>query len=433
MDTMRARELVTTEQACVPSELVTTEQACVPGELVTTEQACVPGELVTTEQACVPSELVTTEQAYVPDELVTTEQACVPVELVTTEQARVPDVVVTTDRLTVVEEQVLILPSETSAAEDCEDRQSSCRRYTWDNNCSLPPCKLVLREIVHNCLGHRATWHRVVETVAAIMCAYSTHTLLLCWIENKPSNQSLFFCSLLIMAFIMLNSVEYSVLTHISASIRTQAIFLFAISYTVFFSLTSALFIVHTIQDTTVCGQAEIAFGVVTTLAATIIRFTVPLIQEVCHVNGSSQYTTRARMHTTQLVCLSVVASAFLVAGLSIHLYAILVQPFAAFAMAPYLVSVPLLTCIGRGVQRANPECVWSMWSWFTYVYSCVLTVSLPACFYQAGLVTYQVEMLSTTAVFCTGVGLTLFSWCCVPVYDGGHRRHSTLDYMYTY
>ena len=372
---------------------------------------------------------------HVADALVETEQDVVAEALVETEQHGVAEALVAVDRSTVLEEQVLILPSETSSAEDCEERHTTFSRYPWDSNCilQLPPCKLVLAEIVYNWFRHRATWHRIVETLAASMCAYGTHMLLLCWIENNPSRQSMFVCSLLIMAFVMLNSVEYSVLTHTSAGIRAQAIFLFAISYTTFFVLISAIIIVQTIAGSTACGQAELVFAMLITAAATLIRFTVPLLQQACHLNGSAQYPTQSHMHTTQLVCVSILACAFLVAGMSMHLHAILVQSFAAFTMLPYLVSVPLLTCIGRGVQRTNPECVYGMWSWFVYVYSCVLTVGLPACFYQAGLVTYQVEMLSTSAVFCTGVGLTLFSWCCVPVYDGGHRRHSTLDYMYNY
>ena len=309
------------------------------------------------------------------------------------------------------------------------------RSYPWDNNCvlQLPSCKLVVHEWLCNCLAHRATWHRVVETTAALGCAHSTLRLLACWVEATPSRQKMLMCSLLVTAFVMLNSVEYSVVAHTSARIRCQAIVLFTTSYAVLFATTGALSFLYVTPGASRCAEPEALFGVGTILMATLVRFGVPLLMHGCELTGSTRSPRQTQMSTTRLVTLSIFGTALLVLGLNLHLYATWLQTFAAVAVIPYLMAVPLLWAIRSGTQPGNPECVWNMWNCFVYVYASAISLGMPTCFYQSGDLTSQVRTLSTVAVLCSGLGLTLFSWCCVPAFSGGYTRQSTLDYMYNY
>lgn len=329
--------------------------------------------------------------------------------------------------------EALIAADEAGA--EHSDGAAPRRSYPWDNNCvlQLPSCKLVVHEWLCNCLAHRATWHRVVETTAALGCAYSTLRLLACWVEATPSRQKMLMCSLLVTAFVMLNSVEYSVVAHTSARIRCQAIVLFTTSYAVLFATTGALFFLYVTPGASRCAEPEALFGVSTILMATLVRFGVPLLMHGCELTGSTRSPRQTQMSTTRLVTLSILGTALLVLGLNLHLYATWLQTFAAVAVIPYLLAVPLLWAIRSGTQPGNPECVWNMWNCFVYVYASAISLGMPTCFYQSGDLTSQVRTLSTVAVLCSGLGLTLFSWCCVPAFSGGYTRQSTLDYMYNY
>jgi hypothetical protein len=334
-----------------------------------------------------------------------------------------------------VEEEISILHSEAAVAEGCNDRPIPRGRYSWHSDCFLqvPPCKLIVCEYLYGYIGRRATWHRIVQSLAACMCAYATYNLLSCWLTTKPSRHGVFSCWMVVISFVSLNSVEYSVLTHVSGTIRSQAIFLFAASYTVTFTTVSVMFVVSLTSRGTVCDRAEIVFGVVTAIASTIMRFAVPLFRRVSQLTGSSQCSRRVCMDTTQVVCLSILGIAFLVAGLSMHAYISLIQPVSAFAMIPSVVSTLLLCWIDAGIQSANPECVWGMWGCFVYVYSSILGLGLPSCFYHAGLITDEVRRDSTFAVVCLDIGLAMCSFCLISVYDSGYTRRTTLDYMYRY
>ena len=259
-----------------------------------------------------------------------------------------------------------------------------------------------------------------------------------CWLAHPPTHVQTAPMVVTVLAFIMLNSVEYEVLSHSSSTIRTQAILLFTCCYLVFFITTSSLVLLHILRPSVVystCGPTGIWFVGYATVAATILRFSVPFLQHVSCVGESASRLTYQHMSTTCLVFNTICSALCIVVGVSSHIYASLQEPFAIAAALPYVLAAPLVVCVSSCKDAANPSCVWNMWSLFLYVYVCGISVAWSSCMWETGRVRGDTAMVSIAGVVFTIAGMSMFYSSIASINSPGRRADlsSSQPYMYTY
>ena len=313
------------------------------------------------------------------------------------------------------------------------------QKYDWQTNTTLecPPCKLYALDALCVLLTQRKTWKWLIESTIGAVCANATYPLVCCWIQNKPAVANLTLVFAQVVAFVILNSVEYSVLSHSSPAIRGQAVCLFTTCYIVFFVCCSSLILLHILVPNRFAGTnkscegTEIEFTLVTIGAATVLRFSLAVLLQMPCLKVYSVRIPSTHMGPCRLVCGSLCSVILIVQGLTLHIYASLHEINASTAMLAYFVAFPLLTYLQIHTEAANQESVWNLWSNFLFVFVVGLMFVWPLCMIDAGLITQQ----STATMSCIGVTLTTIGasvlFLTLSAVTSPPMR--SFDYMYSY
>jgi hypothetical protein len=312
--------------------------------------------------------------------------------------------------------------------------------YPWQENNLLlecPPCRLHGFDAAYVLLTQRNTWLKLIESIVAVICVNVTHPLVCCWIQHKPMVANVTIVCIQILTFVLLNSVEYSVLSHTASSIRGQAMCLFIFSYIFFFVCCSSLIMIDTLvthdheSAKKSCRRQEIEFTVITTIAATIIRFATTTLFRIPCLRVYSVRVSSTRMSHCQLICGSLCSIVLIVQGITLHIYAALEEINTLTSILAYIVTMPSLYYLQRHREPANEECVWNMWTTFMFVFIPGMSLSWPVCMLDAGFVTQQ----STVTACCIGVVLTIIGsyilFRTISAVTLPPKR--SFDYMYTY
>ena len=312
--------------------------------------------------------------------------------------------------------------------------------YPWQENNLLlecPPCRLHGFDAAYLLLTQRNTWLKLIESIVAVICVNITHPLVCCWIQHKPMVANVTIVCIQIFTFVLLNSVEYSVLSHTASSIRGQAMCLFTFSYIFFFVCSSSLIMIHTLvphnneSAEKSCRRQEIEFTVITTIAATIIRFATTTLFRIPCLRVYSVRVSSTRMSDCQLICGSLCSIVLIVQGITLHIYAALEEINTLTSILAYIVTMPSLYYLQSHREPANEECVWNMWTTFMFVFIPGMSLSWPVCMLDAGFVTQE----STVTACCIGVVLTILGsymlFRTISAVTSPPKR--SFDYMYTY
>jgi hypothetical protein len=246
-------------------------------------------------------------------------------------------------------------------------------------------------------------WDVVLAKVVALVCVHATYTIACCWLARPPSISAILPLCLPISAFVLLNSVEYSVLSSDSDLIRKQAITLVTFCYLIFF----VGFVWRLLLPEERCRRADLYFVATTIITGSMLRFVRPMLLASQCVN--TQHLVPRDLHfDTWVLILACVSSALLiVTGATLQLMAILDSKhiIAVTIPLPHAMSFPILWCVDQSQRGDNPDCVWAGWHRFLATYLYGTSVAWPLCLSAVGWLRYSETVEATVGVLCTIVG----------------------------
>lgn len=302
-----------------------------------------------------------------------------------------------------------------------------------------PTCMSHYSDVIALHFVQVSTWHCIIDIVAAIACALASYRVACCWIESMPYISTATPLVLSLIPFVLLNTVEYSVLSNESHRIRAQAIVLFSGCYLFFF----VCFMSHLIATWTLavendpepCLRVELEGIMTIMIAATSIRFCRPSLESL-QCLSNKRITTKSPTHSTPvLVCLSILSAFFIVLGATFHFQAALENNFGIATSSPlvYMLATPLLMCLAAHRDPRNTACVWNTWSRFFNSYVYAISVAWPICLYVTDELTYSEARYSILGAIFTIVGFRILHNTVRSTVLAVHPSRSAGVYMHLY
>ena len=267
-----------------------------------------------------------------------------------------------------------------------------------------------------------SSWDSVVAKVAALACVHATYRIVCCWLEQPPSlSATLPFC-LPIFAFVLLNSIEYSVLSADAHHIRKQAITLVTFCYLIFF----VGFVWRLLLEEDRCKRVDLYFVATLIISGSLLRFARPMLYALQCVETPRLAPRDLHFDTWVLILACVWSALLIVAGASLQLMAILYSKHIIVVTIPlpHAISLPILWCVHQSQQADNPECVWVGWYRFLATYLYGISVAWPLCLSAVGWLQDWETVRATIGVFCTIVGCRVaYHAICLVSKPNTHRR----------
>lgn len=235
---------------------------------------------------------------------------------------------------------------------------------------------------------------------AAALWATGSFSLCDCWIHSAPSMFSLAAVVLCTTAMFLLNSIDYNLLTSISANTRLQAIRLFTFCYVIFFStIASTGFQAVPIEDyipSSNCLNIEQFYMFSVIVSSSLLRFA----SQMCRLQSTQSIQSGHISHGTLfMVVVSVCAALSFVVGVCIHFRVYCSSNGITWAALPYVTSVPFLLCVRQSALLHNTQ-TWKTWNSFLPTFVYCFSLSWPYCLSRNKILTHAEALEASTASF---------------------------------
>jgi hypothetical protein len=234
-------------------------------------------------------------------------------------------------------------------------------------------------------------WTGLVHRVSAVISACALAALANCWLSHRPVSLDLACVGASLLAFALLNSIEYEAITTHDTAMRQKASILIALCYFVFLATVARAIWDPPLDQsmtqgmtchTSCCRSALGVFAMLLMCSASLLRFGTKGFEALFERSGAQSQPIRPPAWVT--VVAAIVAALCLVTGMSNIGLAVYGERGSGAALATLLPLAIGSTCIllvAVQLRAASvPSSVWTAWIGFLPTCTYTFSVLLPMC-----------------------------------------------------